>query len=124
MFNDVFIDFKLLIMAALLTSPDGPNDEDYKRILERIEGIMEGYMRSSTHMVNELARIRKHHREDKNEVVDEMCRQHKENINQFKEILDSAGSFIGELQHMRRVMEALVHSYNMEQLNQPDEELS
>ena len=123
MFNDVFIDFKLLIMAALLTSPDGPNDEDYKRILERIEGIMEGYMRSSTHMVNELARIRKHHREDKNEVVDEMCRQHKENISQFKEILDSAGSFIGELQHMRRVMEALVHSYNMEQLNQPDEEL-
>jgi len=84
---------------------------------------MEGYMRSSTHMVNELARIRKHHREDKNEVVDEMCRQHKENISQFKEILDSAGSFIGELQHMRRVMEALVHSYNMEQLNQPDEEL-
>ena len=123
MFNDVFIDFKLLIMAALLTSPDGSNDEDYKRILERIEGIMEGYMRSSTHMVNELARIRKHHREDKNEVVDEMCRQHKENISQFKEILNSAGSFIGELQHMRKVMEALVHSYNMEQLNQPDEEL-
>ena len=110
-------------MAALLTSPSGPNDEEYKLILERIEGIMEGYMRSSTHMVNELARIRKHHREDKNEVVDEMCRQHKENINQFKEILDSAGSFIRELQHMRRVMEALVHSYNMEQLNQPDEEL-
>ena len=118
MFIDVFIDFKLLIMAALLTSPDGPNDEDYKRILERIEGIMEGYMRSSTHMVNELARIRKHHREDKNEVVDEMCRQHKENINQFKEILDSAGSFIGELQHMRRVMEALVHSYNNDQIEE------
>ena len=110
-------------MAALLTSPDGQNDEDYKRILERIEGIMEGYMRSSTHMVNELARIRKHHREDQNEVIDEMSRQHKENISQFNEILNSAGSFIGELQHMRRVMEALVHSYNMEQLNQPDEEL-
>ena len=123
MFNDVFIDFKLLIMAALLTSPDGQNDEDYKRILERIEGIMEGYMRSSTHMVNELARIRKHHREDQNEVIDEMSRQHKENISQFNEILNSAGSFIGELQHMRRVMEALVHSYNIEQLNQPDEEL-
>ena len=105
-------------MAVLLTSPDGPNDEDYKRILERIEGIMEGYMRSSTHMVNELARIRKHHREDKNEVVDEMCRQHKENIHQFKEILDSAGSFIGELQHMRRVMEALVHSYNNDQIEE------
>ena len=59
MFNDVFIDFKLLIMTTLLTSPDGLNDEDYKRILERIEDIMEGYMRSSTHMVNELARIRK-----------------------------------------------------------------
>ena len=52
-----------------------------------------------------------------------MCRQHKENISQFKEILNSAGSFIGELQHMRKVMEALVHSYNMEQLNQPEEEL-
>ena len=36
---------------------------------------MEGYMRSSTNMCNELARIRKHHREDKNDVVDEMCRQ-------------------------------------------------
>ena len=108
---------------AFLTSPDQPNEEDYQRTLERIEAIMEGYMRSSTHMVNELARIRKHHREDKNEVVDEMCRQHKENIGQFKEILNSAGSFIGELQHMRRVMEALVHSYNMDVLNQPDEEL-
>ena len=109
-------------MSTLLTSPDQP-EEDYQHILERIEAIMEGYMRSSTHMVNELARIRKHHREDKNEVVDEMCRQHKENISQFKEILDSAGSFIVELQHMRKVMEALVHSYNMDVLNQPDEEL-
>ena len=108
---------------TFLTMPDQPNEEDYQRTLERIEAIMEGYMRSSTHMVNELARIRKHHREDKNEVVDEMCRQHKENNVQLKEILDSAGSFIGELQHMRRVMEALVHSYNMEQLNQPDEDL-
>ena len=99
-------------MAALLTSPDGPNDEDYKRILERIEGIMEGYMRSSTHMVNELARIRKHHREDKNEVVDEMCRQHKENINQFRRFRfcwffywritayeESNGSISSQLQH-------------------------
>ena len=102
-------------MAALLTSPDGQNDEDYKRILERIEGIMEGYMRSSTHMVNELARITKHHREDKNEVVDEMCRQHKENINHFKDISNSADSLIIELQHMRKVMEALVHSYNMDE---------
>ena len=107
-------------MTALLTPPDGSNDENYKRILERIEGVMEGYMRSSTHMVNELARIRKHHREDKNEVVDEMCRQHKENIFQFKEILDSANSFIVELQHMRQVMEALVHSYNNEVLNQEE----
>ena len=105
-------------MNILLINPDGSNDEDYKRILERIEGIIEGYMRSSTHMVNELARIRKHHRDDKNEVVDEMCRQHKENNVQLKEILDSAGSFIGELQHMRRVMEALVHSYNNDQIEE------
>ena len=109
--------------TTVAANPNQPNDEEYKLILERIEGIMEGYMRSSTNMCNELARIRKHHREDKNDVVDEMCRQHKENINQFKEILNSAGCFIGELQHMRKVMEALVHSYNMDVLNQPEEEL-
>lgn len=34
-----------------INQPDG----NYELILERIEGIMEGYMRSSTHMVNELA---------------------------------------------------------------------
>ena len=118
MFNDVFVDFKLLIMTALLTSPDGSNDEDYKLILERIEGIMEGYMRSSTQMVNELAPTRNHHREDKNEVVDEMCRQHKENTFKFKDVLSSADSLVIELQHMRKVMEALVHSYNNDQIEE------
>ena len=116
--NDVFVDFKLLIMTALLTPPDGSNDENYKRILERIEGIMEGYMRSSTNMCNELARIRKHHREDKNDVVDEMCRQHKENTFKFKDVLSSADSLVIELQHMRKVMEALVHSYNNDQIEE------
>ena len=106
--------------TTVAANPNQPNDEEYKLILERIEGIMEGYMRSSTNMCNELARIRKHHREDKNDVVDEMCRQHKENIGQFKEILNSAGSFIGELQHMRQVLEALVHSYNNDVLNQEE----
>ena len=108
-------------MATLLTSPDGPNDEDYKLILERIESIMEGYMRSSTHMVNELARIRKHHREDKNEVVNEICRQHKENIQNFKDISNSANSLILELQHMRQVLSALVQSYNNDVLNGDEE---
>ena len=109
--------------STVAANPNEPNDEEYKLILERIEGIMEGYMRSSTNMCNELARIRKHHREDKNDVVDEMCRQHKENTFKFKDVLSSADSLVIELQHMRKVMEALVHSYNMEQLNQPDEEL-
>ena len=104
--------------TTVAANPNQPNDEEYKLILERIEGIMEGYMRSSTHMVNELARIRKHHREDKNEVVDEICRQHKENISQFKDISNSAHSLIIELQHMRKVMEALVHSYNNDVLNE------
>ena len=90
-------------------------EDKYSLILERIEGIMEGYMRSSTHMVNELSRIRRHHREDKNEVVNEICRQHKENISQFRDISNSANSLISELQHMRQVLEALVHSYNMEE---------
>ena len=35
-------------------------------------------MRALTHIVNELSRIRTHHRQDKNEIVFEMCRQHKE----------------------------------------------
>ena len=103
-------------MTTVSINPSDKNPEDkYALLLERIEGIMEGYMRSSTHMVNELARIRRHHREDKNEVVNEICRQHKENISQFKDISDSANSLIIELQHMRKVMEALVHSYNCDQ---------
>ena len=115
----VFTDFKLLIMASTLTSPNESND-DYKRILERIEDIMQGYVRSATHMVNELSRIRKHHREDKNDVVDEICRQHRENIQNFRDISESANSLIRELQHMRQVMEALVHSYNNDVLNQEE----
>ena len=102
----------------MTTSSINQPEDNYELILERIEGIMEGYMRSSTHMVNELARIRKHHREDKNEVVDEICRQHKENINQFQNIIDSSNSLIIELQHMRKVMEALVHSYNNDQIEE------
>ena len=103
-------------MTTASINPSDKNPQDkYTLLLERIEGIMEGYMRSSTHMVNELARIRRHHREDKNEVVNEICRQHKENIQQFKDISNSADSLIIELQHMRKVMEALVHSYNFDQ---------
>ena len=35
-------------------------------------------MRTLTNFANELSRIRRHYREDKNEVIDEMCRQKKE----------------------------------------------
>ena len=109
-------------MTTVSINPSDKNPDDkYALLLERIEGIMEGYMRSSTHMVNELARIRRHHREDKNEVVNEICRQHKENINHFKDISNSADSLIIELQHMRKVMEALVHSYNMEEAEEDKE---
>ena len=103
--------------ASINPSDKNPKDK-YALLLQRIEGIMEGYMRSSTNMCNELARIRKHHREDKNDVVDEMCRQHKENTFKFKDVLSSADSLVIELQHMRKVMEALVHSYNNDQIEE------
>ena len=50
--------FFLIMTTTVAANPNEPNDEEYKLILERIEGIMEGYMRSSTNMCNELARIR------------------------------------------------------------------
>ena len=68
-------------------------------------------MRGVTHIVNELARIRKPHREDKNFIIDEMARQHKELI------ADNQSLFL-EVQHQRQVMESLVHSYNLDQLNE------
>ena len=70
--------------------------------------FLEGLMRSLTHIVNEQARMRKHTREDKNEITDEMCRQH-------KEITSLIESLFKEVQHLRKVMEALVHSYNLEE---------
>ena len=89
------------------TSNFQPQDDN---ILSRIENILQGYMRGVTHIVNELARIRKHHREDKNFIIDEMARQHKELI------ADNQSLFL-EVQHQRQVMESLVHSYNLDQLN-------
>ena len=45
-------------------------------------------------------------------------RQHKENTFRFKDVLSSADSLVIELQHMRKVMEALVHSYNNDQIEE------
>ena len=70
--------------------------------------FLEGLMRSLTHIVNEQARMRKHTREDKNEITDEMCRQHKENKSQFDSL------FI-EVQRMRIAFESLVHHYHQEE---------
>tara|TARA_Y100000401_G_C8264569_1_gene195080 strand:+ start:398 stop:679 length:282 start_codon:yes stop_codon:yes gene_type:complete len=92
----------------MTTSKFQPQDDN---ILSRIENILQGYMRGVTHIVNEMARIRKHHREDKNFIIDEMARQHKELI------ADNQSLFL-EVQHQRQVMESLVHSYNLDQLNE------
>ena len=47
----------------------------------------------------------------KNFIIDEMARQHKELI------ADNQSLFL-EVQHQRQVMESLVHSYNLDQLNE------
>ena len=64
-------------------------------------------MRSLTHIVNELSRKRRDHREDKNETIDEMCCQNKETLN-LMEFL-----FI-EVKLLRRFLESLVHHYYQE----------
>ena len=92
----------------MATSNFQPQDDN---ILSRIENILQGYMRGVTHIVNELARIRKHHREDKNFIIDEMSRQH-------KELIEDNQSLFLEVQRQRQVMESLVHSYNLDQLNE------
>ena len=73
--------------------------------------FIEGIMRALTHIVNELSRQRRHHREDKNQIVDEMCKQH-------NELSRDNQSLFMEVQHMRQVMEALVHSYNYDQTDE------
>ena len=72
------------------------------------KNIIEGVMRGMTNMANELARTRKHTREAMNENMDEMCRQHKEDQSQFD-------SLFMEVQHLRRVVESLVHHYHFEE---------
>ena len=72
--------------------------------------FLEGLMRSLTHIVNEQARMRKHAREDKNEITDEMCRQHKEHTSRLD-------SLFMEVQHIRSVLQSLVHHYHQEEQN-------
>ena len=88
--------------------------------------LIEGLMRSLTHIVNEQARMRKHTREDKNEITDEMCRQHREttdemcrqhreNAEQNQKIIEYIQSLFMEVQHLRSVVQSLVHHYHQEE---------
>ena len=77
--------------------------------------FLEGLMRSLTHIVNEQARMRKHTREDKNEITDEMCRQHRENAEQNQKIIEYIQSLFMEVQHLRSVVQSLVHHYHQEE---------
>ena len=70
--------------------------------------LIEGLMRSLTNIVNKLSRIRRHHREDKSEIVDEMCRQH-------KELSRDNESLFKEVKKMRVAFESLVHHYHFEE---------
>ena len=70
--------------------------------------FIEGIMRALTHIVNELSRQRRHHREDKNQIVDEMCKQH-------NELSRDNQSLFMEVQRMRVAFESLVHHYHQEE---------
>tara|TARA_A100000164_G_C21379759_1_gene528067 strand:- start:95 stop:376 length:282 start_codon:yes stop_codon:yes gene_type:complete len=77
--------------------------------------FLEGLMRSLTNIVNELSRIRRHHREDKNQIIDEMCKQHVETTEQNNKIKEYNQSLFKEVQRMRVAFESLVHHYHQEE---------
>ena len=88
------------IYLKIMTTSANQNTQD--------RNIIEGLMRALTNIVNEQARMRKHTREAINENTDEMCRQYKETTYLIE-------SLFKEVQHIRKVLEAIVHHYHQEE---------
>ena len=59
----------------------------------------------------QIGYLEQHLKFEHGSIIDEMARQHKELI------ADNQSLFL-EVQHQRQVMESLVHSYNLDQLNE------
>ena len=83
--------------------------------------LIESLMRTLTNFANELSRIRRHYREDKNEVIDEMCRQKKELEKEvqfqrgfLRDIKDTQTSLTLDLHHLREVVERMIYQESLE----------
>ena len=96
---------------TLSTLPNPQNDDLINRLIKNL-----------TNFANEVARTRRHQREDKNFIIDEMCREHKEVLNEFKsvkavlkEIKQSHVDVSLDVAHMDRTLKCIVHHYNLEE---------
>ena len=96
---------------SLSTLPNPQNDDLINRLIKNL-----------TNFANEVARTRRHQREDKNFIIDEMCREHKEVLNEFKsvkavlkEIKQSHVDVSLDVAHMDRTLKCIVHHYNLEE---------
>ena len=68
----VDITSKKFFIMTLATLPNPQNNDLINRLIKTL-----------TNFANEVARTRRHQREDNN-IIDEMCREHKEVLNEFK----------------------------------------
>ena len=83
--------------------------------------LIQSLMRTLTNFANELSRIRRHYREDKNEVIDEMCRQKKELEQEvqfqrgfLRDIKNAQTSITLDLHHLREVVEGMIYRESLE----------
>ena len=84
--------------------------------------LIQSLMRTLTNFANELSRIRRHYREDKNEVIDEMCRQKKELEKEvqfqrgyLRDIKNTQTSMTLDLHHLREVVEGMIYQQSLEE---------
>ena len=96
---------------TLSTLPNPQNNDLINRLIKNL-----------TNFANEVARTRRHQREDKNFIIDEMCREHKEVLNEFK----SMKAVVKEMKQVQvdssldlvnivRTLKCFVHHYNLEE---------
>ena len=107
----VDITSKKFFIMTLATLPNPQNNDLINRLIKNL-----------TNFANEVARTRKHQREDKYFIVDEMCREHKEVLNEFKsvravlkEIKEVQVDLSLDLVNIDRTLKCFVHHYTIEE---------
>ena len=96
---------------SLSTLPNPQNDDLINRLIKNL-----------TNFANEVARTRRHQREDKNFIIDEMCRVHKEVLNEFKSMKEVVKEMKQvqvdsslDLVNIDRTLKCFVHHYTLEE---------